>query len=199
MSLTELKRLDIESVERVYEERLTVDFPPEELKPLSVITTLMRRGLYICYGMFDEGVMVAYAFFVKMDGYRDILIDYLAVSEMARGKGYGSQFIDLMKEELKEFDSIVFEVESGKSAKTCEGVEVCQKRLAFYRKNGLQDSSLRLSLFGIDMRVLYLPLSNAPSDEAIKEVLELIYDEFYGVEIHKEKVIISYGQTESWN
>jgi GNAT superfamily N-acetyltransferase len=138
--------------------------------------------------LFDEGDMVAYAFFARIEGYQDILIDYLAVSAKTRGKGYGSQFLALMKEELKEFDSIIFEVESGKSAKTSEEVEVCQKRLEFYRKNGLKDSSLCLSLFGIDMKLLYLPLRKAPEEANMKEVLNHIYDDFYGVELHKEKV-----------
>ncbi len=190
MSLLEMKRLELDELVKVYEERLILDFPPEELKPLSVLTSLMQRGLYLCYGLFDEGEMVAYAFFMRVEGYRDILIDYLAVSAKSRGKGYGSRFLTLMKEELMEFDSIIFEVESGKSANTSEEVEICQKRLEFYKKNGLQDTSLRVSLFGIDMKLLYLPLRNAPSDQGIKDVLDFIYDEFFGVELHKEKVII---------
>lgn len=191
MDILQIKKLAIDDFVKVYEERLVIDFPPEELKPIRVITSLMKRGLYLCYGLFDEGEMVAYAFFACMEGYRDILIDYLAVSAVSRGKGYGSQFLALMKEELKDYDSIIFEVESGKSAKTYEEVELCQKRLAFYRKNGLIDTALNLSLFGIDMKLLYLPLKKEPSDEEMKEVLDLIYDEFYGVELHKENVIIS--------
>jgi hypothetical protein len=65
MSLVEMKRLDIECVERVYKERLIVDFVPEELKLLSVITSLMRRGLYLCYGMFDEGGNGGLCFFCE--------------------------------------------------------------------------------------------------------------------------------------
>lgn len=190
MGLMEIKKLEIDEVVKVYEERLVIDFPLEEQKPLSVITSLMKRGLYLCYGLFDKDDMVAYGFFACMGGYRDILIDYLAVSANTRGKGYGSQFLALMKEELKDFDSIIFEVESGKSAKTCEEVEICQKRLKFYRRNGLKDSSLRLSLFGIDMKLLYLPLSMTPSEERIQKVLDLIYDEFYGKQLHEEKVRI---------
>ncbi|MDD5937253.1 MAG: GNAT family N-acetyltransferase [Clostridiales bacterium] len=189
--MIKVRNLDKEFVIQVYHEHLVKDFIPAEQKPLDIITGLMDRGLYICYGLYDEEEFVAYAFFMKVEGYQDLLIDYFAVCSEVRSCGYGSRFLSLLASELTEYDNIIFEVESGKDAKDEQELAVCKKRLEFYHRNGLKDTKLKVSLFGCDMVILYLQLHKAPTDDSLEEALDAIYDTMFGKDLHKRCVIVS--------
>lgn len=189
--MIKVKRLEKEFVTQVYEQQLIKDFVPEELKPIDTLLNLMEQDLYWCYGLFEDETFVAYAFFSRSANYQDILIDYFAVCSGKRNKGYGGIFLTLLQKELSEVNSILFEVESGKSAKDEDEKIICQKRLAFYRRNGLKDTKLHVSLFGIDMNVLYLPIQKEPTESEIEETLDAIYDILFGQEVHLEHVLVS--------
>ncbi|MGI6544901.1 MAG: GNAT family N-acetyltransferase [Fastidiosipilaceae bacterium] len=187
------RELDLTETADVYERDLVYDFPPDEQKPLAVIAELIERGRYRAYGMFERDDLVAYAFFATVPGSRDILIDYLAVRAKFRDRGYGGLCIRLMRAEFADFDSILFEVESGRSARDREEWETCQRRLSFYRKNGLDCSTVRMRLFRVDMVVLYLSLRRPPDDERIKFVLNQTYDDFFPDPRQREKIVIETG------
>lgn len=186
-----VKRLEKEIVATIYKEHLIKDFIPEEQKPLESIINLMQEELYICYGLFHEERFIAYAFFSKAIGEKNILIDYLSVCNKYRNCGYGSKFLHLLKKELTEYDSIIFEVESGRDASNEQERIICQRRLAFYRRNGLKDSNLHVSLYGVDLLIMYLALQKNPSDDTLEVALDAIYDTLFGKEIHRKHVIVS--------
>ncbi len=189
------RELDVAEATDVYEQHLIYDFPPDEQKPLAVIAELIERGRYLAYGMFDRDELVAYAFFATVPGSRDILIDYLAVCAKFRANGYGALCIRLMRDEFADYDSILFEVESGRSARDREEWKTCQRRLSFYRKNGLDCSNVRMLLFRVDMVVLYLSLRRPPDDKQIKLVLDQAYDDFFPNPRQREKIVIETGLT----
>lgn len=186
-----IKRLDKEFVTTIYKEHLINDFIPEEQKPLDWITNLMEKELYFCYGLFDEERFVAYAFFSKAVGEKNILIDYFCVCKEYRSCGYGSKFLELLKNELIEYDSIIFEVESGRDVINEQERITCQRRLAFYHRNGLKESKLHVSLYGVDLIIMYLSLQQAPTDDTLEIALDAIYDALFGEEIHRKHVIVS--------
>ncbi len=186
-----IKRLEKGFVTTIYNEHLIKDFIPEEQKPLKIITNLMERELYVCYGLFHDEKFVAYAFFSKAVGEKNILIDYLSVCKEYRNCGYGSKFLELLKGELIEYDSIIFEVESGRDAIEEQERMICQRRLEFYRRNGLRDSNLHVSLYGIDLLIMYLPLQQVPTDDTLDVALDAIYDTLFGEEIHRKHIIVS--------
>ena len=189
--MLEVKRLKKEFVAEVYQQHLINDFIPEELKPLERIQQLMDQELYWCYGLYDEGVFVAYAFFVRATNHSEILIDYFAVCSGNRNKGYGGLFLGLLQQELSDVTSILFEVESGAHVKEKEQQMICQKRLAFYRNNGLKDTKFHVDLFGIDMKVLYLIIQREPTEVEISEALDAIYDVLFGTKIHHKHVLVT--------
>ena len=48
------QKLSSEQVADIYHQHMQQDFPPAEVKPLSVLHQLMEQGLYEPYGWFDE-------------------------------------------------------------------------------------------------------------------------------------------------
>ena len=75
------------------------DFPPDELKPFSLIGKLMDSGCYECCGFYDKenDDLCAYAFMMADADTNMLLLDYFAVCEEVRQKGYGSAAIELLK------------------------------------------------------------------------------------------------------
>lgn len=187
-----LCQLSQQQVQEVYQNHLITDFVPEEQKPLEVILRLMEQNRYICYGLFEEDAMTGYAFFAGNGDSDYILIDYFAICKGNRSKGYGSKFIKLIKQELSMYHGIIFEVESGKSAKDEEELSNCQRRLAFYHRCGLKKTNVKVNLFGVDMVVLYLPINDRPSDQRIYDKLNRIYDVLFGEKLHKQQVVTSF-------
>ncbi len=66
-----------DQIRALYRERLVDDFPPDEVKQLSVIETAMATGRCACYGALFGGETLVYAFFVSHG--RLALLGYYAV------------------------------------------------------------------------------------------------------------------------
>lgn len=191
--MLEIKQLQMEVVREIHDKYLVNDFPPEEVKPLSLIEGLMLKGAYLCYGLYDDNRLVSYAFFCKAAEGTCILIDFLAVIKEYRSYGYGSKFLKLMKEELKEFDGIIFEVESGKSAANQDELLICERRIDFYHRNGVRDTKYSCYFFGVDMRIMYLSLIKDLEDVEIFEGLDHIYHVMYEKEVYEKNVKLYLG------
>ena len=49
-----LTLLNQEEIIAIYNKYMVKDFPPDELKPLSSILDMLSRGIYACYGIFED-------------------------------------------------------------------------------------------------------------------------------------------------
>ena len=63
-----LSSLNKKQIETIYQERMKIDFPPSELKPLSMIYDAIERGIYECLGLMDGTDIVGYAYLIRMKG-----------------------------------------------------------------------------------------------------------------------------------
>lgn len=165
-----LVKLEKKTIVEIYNERMVFDFPKDELRPLNMILGPYEKGTYVCYGINDENSdeILGYAFFVKMD--QHYLFDYLAVSDAKRGTGIGTSFLALLKEEFRDSDSVIGEVEDPECAENAEDKERKLRRLRFYLNNGYIDTNVRVKLFGVDYIVLEMNLNNSFDEDRITEL-----------------------------
>ena len=159
-----VRRAKLSDLHKIYK-RYTEDFPRCERKPFSRIlanTYIFAKNdiLVLC----DEGKMVAYSMILKDSAYNAVLVDYLAVLPDERSKGYGSIFIDKFKEFYKDRLGIIIEIEEPGKADTDEENLLRDRRKVFYLKNGFEVQPVSLSLFGVEMNMLYLVISDKPDD-----------------------------------
>ena len=100
----ECRNLSISDIEFIYKNYMINDFPKDELKPLSMIKKSISKNQYVCLGIYSHEELSGYAFFVCLDKF--CLLDYFAILSDRRGTGIGSSFLELLKNEMSEFDIV---------------------------------------------------------------------------------------------
>lgn len=168
MELRELSTLQIIFVYNTY---MKEDFPPDELKPLKTILDMMDKGIYECLGLYEDNEFLAYAYFVRNQARRTLLLDYLAVCPQYRSGGYGSAFLEQMRSYYKDENAVILECESERTAPDEEQRSIRRRRIAFYKRNGCQSTRTKAYLFQVEYDILYLPLAQTEIDAAVE-----IYD-----------------------
>ncbi len=120
-----LRKLSKEQISAVYKDRMVIDFPPSELKPLSIILDAVDKGIYEGLGLYDGDRIVGYSYLVK-----------------------------LLSEYMGDAGSIIVEVEDPEYAKNEEDRKIRIRRLNFYLRNGCCDTGVRVRCFGVEFVIL---------------------------------------------
>lgn len=172
-----IKLLSLEEAGTVYAGHMHRDFPPSEIKPFSMIEDLWKKGLYRCYGFYEKAddKLRAYAFTMTDTDVNMLLLDYFAVCKEARGKGYGSAALALLKENCLEWDGIIVEVEDDDTTDDTEEKQLRRRRIAFYERNGVRMTAARSFAFGVDYKLMTVILGNERAEERVGEKLASVY------------------------
>ncbi len=174
----EIKELNLMEMEEIYHSRMKEDFPPSELRPFSSIRQLTQAGLYRSFGCYDEKGLAGYGAFAMAEGAPAVLLDYYAVDADRRGQGIGSRFLPGLKEALGPAGApfLLIEVESLESAKTPQETAERARRIRFYKGCGCRETGVCSYLFGVEYRIMVLPLEGgAIADSQVEEALMGVY------------------------
>lgn len=182
-----LKQLTDEDIIKIYNNHMIVDFPAEELKPLDVIQKLIKRKIYISYGLYDDEELLAYAFLATSKSY--LLLDYYSVCVKYRNKGIGSEFLNILKKNCKNYKGIIVEVESIKCAPNKTEEIVRKRRIDFYKKNGMRMTNISCDLFNVNYSIMCL-CNDELDDSCIYEGLKSIYKEIIPSKLYSQNVNI---------
>lgn len=175
-----IRTLEKDEIIDIYSKYLEVDFPDDELKPLSIMLDSLEKGIYDCIGLFERDRILAYAYFVHINN--DYLLDYFAVIAEERNKGYGSLFISLLNDEyFANADSIIVEVENPNYSSDDIEKSIMDKRIEFYLNNGFINTGVEVLLFGVHYLIME-PSAKLQDLESIK----MIYRNFYKTTLPKE-------------
>lgn len=183
------RTMNLAEARAAYTGRGQHDFPPNELKPFSTIEKLMNSGCYECCGFYEKesDALCTYAFMLADLETNMLLLDYFAVCEEVREKGYGSAAIGLLKEDYTEWDGMIFEVEDDDTAGTEEEKLIRQRRIAFYERNGVVMTKQRSRAFGVDFKLMVMNLGNTGMDDNIGYFLESMYRKMLPEKVFKEQ------------
>ena len=185
--MSSIQKLTPAQIRQLYHERTTEDFPPDELKPLSMIENALARGMYASYGFFSGDQILAYAYFVRVG--KNALVDYFAVEKSLRDRGLGSRFIQALIDRLRgEMDCVLLEVDDPGRAPDADELEVRQRRLRFYLRNGLSDTGVCATVYHVPYRILTLPVGNAPAARDVRHIYRSIYRAILSAEVYKKMV-----------
>lgn len=172
-----IQRLEREEAHRLYLARFREDFVPSELRPWGSILRLMDQGAYAIFACKEAGEILAYATFIQCSG--ALLLDYFAVDPARRGQGVGTAFFHGLQKlpALGQAPCLYIEAESLESAPTPQERETRRRRIQFYTRCGCVESPWYAYLFGVEYRILLLPLEEPlPGEEQMREQLLSVYN-----------------------
>jgi GNAT superfamily N-acetyltransferase len=187
-----IRRFTRDEIIKLYHEQMHFDFPESEIKPLERILVLFDRELYFGYGLFEADQAIGYALFVKARDGNWLLLDYFAICSQFRNSGYGSLFLNMLINEVKETDveAIMIEIESIESSKSEEDLKIRSKRKEFYLKNEIITTNIYATIFGIEFEVMNYSYNKEYKDKKIIEEYTRIYQTMLPSRIYKENCYI---------
>lgn len=184
----QVKELKSEEISNIYNTYLVEDFPASELKPLAKILSEKENGRYEAYGLYEDDILKGYAYFIKIKKQPVILLDYFAVLKGERSGGYGSVFLsELQQMCIEKEKQLILEVENPIYETQEDRLEVMNRRIAFYKKNGMVLSNVSCNFHGNEYRIMYA--GKLCNDEEIQEKVKQVYEDFFGEKMVKEHVV----------
>ena len=155
-------------------------FPLTERKPLSLIRSTHKKNKADVWLIEDEGTFKGFA--ITMNSGDLVMLDYFAVTEDARGKGYGSSCLKWLQEQYKDY-RFFLEIESiyikAKNMKQRIG------RKAFYERNGMREVGIVAKVFGVEL--VSMGYGCKLNFEEYKKMYTDCYGKLVGMNIKKVK------------
>lgn len=156
--------LTAEELTCVYLDEMRRDFPPGELKPLSMILNSEADGTAHTWGIYENDKLAAYLLMVRPTGCAMSQLDYFAVLPQYRASGLGARLLAELPRHEKDVSAILIEAECPERA---EDEAMAVRRLGFYARCGAVDTGWTEHLFDAWFRVLVLPCGEeTPGAEA---------------------------------
>lgn len=103
--------LTAEELTHVYLNEMRRDFPPTELKPLSMVLNSEAVGDSHTWGVYDGETLVAYLLMVRPRGATVSQLDYFAVLPACRASGLGAKLLAALPGKEAGADAILIEAE----------------------------------------------------------------------------------------
>ena len=168
--MPELRLLTDRQLRQVYRTFVRADFPPSERRSLASIESLRRTGRYDTWGVFAGEKLLAYAFLWRTAEGHCALLDYLAVCPDGRGRGLGTQALELLKEQYGPSCALLGEAEAPEPGLPPEEDRLRRRRIAFYQRAGFRLLDYQSDIFEVRYAMLAwpgaLPLSGAELQKA---------------------------------
>lgn len=198
------EKVSLETAREIYETYMKADFPPEEIKPFPVIEKMWKKNSYFVYAFYEDAaksskaqntgdgrVLCAYAFLLADNKNQVLLLDYFAVLKEKRGGGYGSHAFSLLRETCADWNALIVEVENDELADIDDTTRITRKRrISFYTEAGCRMTDVRSRLWGVDYRIMVMPLLDRYAGEHIEEKLKSLYGGMYNENKLKENFVI---------
>lgn len=184
--MLELRKLNEEEIRVLYQQSMSRDFPPSELKSLSAILFMHQNGLYDVLGAYRNDQLVGYALLYCPRNERLALLDYLAIEPQYRNLGIGSRLLGQLRAHYAcSSDALLIECERPKAAP--DELEA-RKRIRFYTQAGAVLTSVRIWLFDVEYSILVLPCAGQiPSCDWANKMLEF-YRQMLPEELYEHNV-----------
>lgn len=185
MKLVKAKtRIHWKEIHKLYE----AAFPSYEKKPFWLIRLKNKQGRADVWHLEDEGKFIGLA--ITMSSPELVLLDYFAIDESLRGKGFGSESLKALQ---KQYEDRHFFLEIESIYDECPNVEQRLRRKQFYLKNGMTEMKMMANLFGTNMEVL------GHGCKLDFDTYRSIYEYAYGKKVVKNVTEVSYPQTDMKN
>lgn len=192
-----IKLLTPEDTVLIYRDIAPAHFPADELKPVAAIQALYSQNAYLGLGLYrtSDDMLMGYALFLTPPESDTVLLDYYAILAEYRELGLGSFFLQEMKryfQATSDIKGILIETEDPACTEDKEEALLCNRRNAFYYKNGAHPTGVACTLFGVPFQIQFLPTGHtdvqALTPDFFRNRMEAAYQFMLPPHIYKERV-----------
>ncbi|MBQ3516651.1 MAG: GNAT family N-acetyltransferase [Lachnospiraceae bacterium] len=155
-------------------------FPLSERKPLCLIRSTHKKNKADVWLIEDEGTFKGFA--ITMNSGDLVMLDYFAVAEDARGKGYGSSCLKWLQAQYKGY-RFFLEIES--IYIKAKNMEQRIGRKSFYERNGMREVGIVAKVFGVEL--VSMGYDCALTFEEYKKLYTDCYGKLVGMNIREVK------------
>lgn len=124
-------------------------FPSNERKPLAAIRYKQYKKAADVWILEEQGEFIGLA--ITMNGSDMVLLDYFAIDDNKRGKGYGSKALKLLQD---KYAANRFFLEIERTDVAADNLAERKRRKAFYLQNAMTELNVYATVFGVDMELL---------------------------------------------
>lgn len=172
--------LTLEDFEVLYNSHLLSDFPRAELRSMETFEEMYNDEAIYAYAMVDEDEILAYATFVREKSSDVMLLDYYAVSKTRRNEGLGSLFLQELRI-LLPARGFILEVEDPNFASNDQELDIRNRRVDFYKRNGATMTDWMWHAFTVDFKLMWMPVNEDFNDQNnlgnhVRDLYYLIFD-----------------------
>jgi len=161
--------------EKIYPEYKKI-FPEVERKSYKELKNANIKGIAKFIEIMENGESVGFMILNTLDGNKYIGLDYLAIWNDYRSKGYGTRAVKLIKEKYPEYDGLFIEIEKLGDGKDEEENKTRERRAKFYERLGFKKLNFDLFLFDVVYSIYVLPFKDyIEKDESIRKDMFEIY------------------------
>lgn len=139
------KMPDYTAIKKLYKN----SFPRKEQIPLWILRIMVHRKTINAKAFYDGDKLCGFAYIIEQE--KILYILYLAVSDAVRGQGYGSEIIKWLRDRYPD-KTILLEVEA--SDENADNAQERNRRIAFYKKNGIYETKEFFSMRGVRYEIL---------------------------------------------
>lgn len=172
----QIANINIEKFKKVvYPEYLKL-FPQEERKALETIEKSFYNGITKIIEIVDNNIFIGFIIINTLTDNKYIQLDYLAILPQYQNKGYGTQAINLLKKQSKEYNGIFVETEKVGLGINEDENKLRAKRARFYEKLGFYKLNFELKWYEsliLSPYVFQISTNKNSEDEILKNMLKI--------------------------
>ncbi len=173
--MIQLVNVNIEEFKRVVFPQYIKLFPKEERKSYEEIEKSFNKNITKIIEIVDNDIFIGFMMINTIKDNTYIQLDYFAILPRYQNKGYGTQALNLLKKQSREFNGILVEIEKlGLGINETEN-KLREKRMKFYKRIGFYKLNFELEWFKNLIFVPYILQTSSYKDEE-EEILKNIFE-----------------------
>lgn len=151
---TKLIKLKDEEILNYYTKFVVLDFPNNETYSANSISNYIKSKSVNMYLFVANKTVIGWALLLLDKQNMLASLEYLAIFKEFRNLGYGSKFLNDLKNKYKNYNAIYCDVEAVET----ENKEIKQKRQNFYLNNGMIKTNLETMCWQQHYNYFYMPI-----------------------------------------
>ena len=180
----EIKEITIEKFEKEFYDKYIDLFPEDEQRDWKNIRKTYEDGIEKFFEIVCENKKIGFFMLERINDSYPYYLDYFAIFKEFQDKGYGTEAVKKLEDEVIKDSGVCGEIESIEYADNEKDKEIRLKRKECWESLGFKGFDSRYSLWN----VIYTPYAYYRNNTPSKEEMDKILFDYYTMNTSKELI-----------